>query len=318
MTQLRGTWAGGTVTVKTRRHGRGILEIDRVESHSPLRQVRVSVIIPVLNEALNLPHVFARLPQEIYEVIIVDGGSTDGSADVARQLCPGVRIIDQTRCGKGNALECGFRACRGDVVVTIDADGSTDPGEIPRFVAALLDGADYAKGTRFALGGSSLDITRFRQEGNRVLCAIVNRLYGTEYTDLCYGFNAFWRRALPALWFNFEDNSADASAKRWGDGFEVETLLNVRAANAGLKIVEVPSIEWARIHGDSKLNAVTDGFRVLSIIKMERRYSRRAGSTRDRRTAPVAPVIELRAGASVACCQDAHTHLCTCAQDAYA
>jgi glycosyltransferase involved in cell wall biosynthesis len=294
-------------------YGRGILEIDRVEDRSPLRQVRVSVIIPVLNEALNLPHVVARLPEGIFEVIVVDGGSTDGSCDVARGLLPGVRIIDQDRCGKGNALECGFRACRGDVVVTIDADGSTDPAEIPRFVVELLLGADYAKGTRFAAGGASLDITRFRQKGNRVLCAIVNRLYGTEYTDLCYGFNAFWRHTLPALGFDFTDNSADPTAKRWGDGFEVETLLNIRAANAGLKIVEVPSIEWARIHGDSKLNAVTDGFRVLSIIRMERRFSRRTtgGCT------VVAEVIELR-GDAAPYCKVAHTQPCSCAHDVYA
>ena len=194
----------------------------------------------MLNEARNLPHVFTRLPGELFETIMVDGGSTDGSVEVAREVLPSIRIVTQDRRGKGNALECGFRACRGDNVVFLDADGSTDPAEIPHFVAALLNGADFAKGSRFAAGGSSLDITPVRQRGNRVLCGIVNRLYGTAYTDLYYGFNAIWRHRLRELGFDGSHNGHNGDRRR-GDGFEVETLINVRAATAGLTVIEVPS-----------------------------------------------------------------------------
>jgi glycosyltransferase involved in cell wall biosynthesis len=266
------------VGVGTRRHGRGILQVD-LEEHSPLRDVRVSAVIPVLNEARNLPHVFARLPHDLFETIMVDGGSTDGSVEVAQEFLPDIRIITQDRRGKGNALACGFRACRGEVVVFLDADGSTDPAEIPRFVAALLDGADFAKGSRFAEGGSSLDITRLRHHGNRILCGIVNSLYGTAYTDLCYGFNAFWREMLPELGFDGDHDGHNGDRRR-GDGFEVETLINVRAATAGLTVIEVPSVESARIHGSSKLNALTDGLRVLSVIGLERRAWRHNRSPR--------------------------------------
>lgn len=259
--------------MQTRQYGRGILGIDG-EDGSPLREVRVSAVIPVLNEARNLRHVFARLPRNLFETIIVDGGSTDGSVEVAREVLPDVRIITQDRRGKGNALECGFRACRGEIVVFLDADGSTDPVEIPRFVAALLSGADFAKGSRFTNGGSSLDITPLRQRGNRVLCGIFNKLYGTAYTDLCYGFNAFWRHLLPELGFDGAPNGHNG-ARRRGDGFEVETLIHVRAATAGLTVIEIPSVEWARIHGSSKLNALTDGLRVLSVIGLEGRLGRR-------------------------------------------
>jgi hypothetical protein len=150
----------------------------------------------------------------------------------------------------------------------IDADGSTDPREIPRFLQALTDGADYAKGSRFASGGTSHDITPVRKVGNVFLNTIVNVLYRTRYTDLCYGYNAFWRDVLPVLDLNCGEK---ALAMHWGDGFEIETILNVRAAKAGLRIVEIPSVEQPRIHGESKLNAVRDGLRILRVIATEYR-----------------------------------------------
>jgi glycosyltransferase involved in cell wall biosynthesis len=219
--------------------------------------VRVSVVIPTLNEEKNLPHVFARLPDGLHEVIVVDGRSTDDTVEVARRLRPDIRVLMQPGRGKGNALAAGFAACTGEVVVSMDADGSTDPAEIPRFVAALCHGADFVKGSRFAQGGASSDITWTRRLGNRGLNALVNALYGTSYTDLCYGFNAFWARCLPYM-------RVDC------DGFEVETLVNVRIAKAGLVIHEVPSYERDRIHGTSNLNALRDGTRVLRTIASER------------------------------------------------
>lgn len=219
--------------------------------------VQVSVVIAALNEEQNLPHVFARLPDGLHEVIVVDGHSTDNTIAEARRLRPDVRILMQSGRGKGNALAEGFAACSGEIVVTLDADGSTDPAEIPRFVAALCSGADFVKGSRFAQGGASSDITRARSLGNRGLNAIVNALYGTKYTDLCYGFNAFWARCLPYM-------RVDC------DGFEVETLINVRIAKAGLVVHEVPSYERDRLHGRSNLHAVRDGTRVLRTIAVER------------------------------------------------
>jgi glycosyltransferase involved in cell wall biosynthesis len=231
----------------------------------------VSVVIPCLNEARNLPYVFERMPA-VHEVVVVDGGSTDGSVQRARELWPSAAIMTQTRTGKGNALACGFAACTSDIVVMLDADGSTDPAEIPRFIAPLLAGADFAKGSRFLPGGGSSDITRLRRVGNVGLCTVVNGLFGTRYTDLCYGYNAFWRDVLPQL--NLPDISAvppPSGEMLWGDGFEVETLINVRIARAHMKVTEVASMEAARLHGVSNLNAVGDGWRVLSTILREHR-----------------------------------------------
>jgi glycosyltransferase involved in cell wall biosynthesis len=238
---------------------------------------RVSVVIPALNEARNLPHVFARLPANIHEVIVVDGHSVDDTVAVARRLRPDVRIVTQTRSGKGNALACGFVAATGDIIAMIDADGSTDPDEIPMFVRALLDGADFAKGSRFAAGGGSSDITRVRGLGNRALGVLVNLCYGTHYSDLCYGFNVFWRRHLPVLGLDAASPAPPGGGRLWGDGFEVETLINIRVAVARLTVTEVPSFEHDRIHGASNLSAFRDGLRILRTIVAERRRARRQG-----------------------------------------
>jgi glycosyltransferase involved in cell wall biosynthesis len=202
--------------------------------------------------------VFARLPADLHEVILVDGHSTDGTPEVARGLRGDVRIVNQAGAGKGDALQTGFKACTGDIIVMLDADGSTDPHEIPRFVAALCQGADFVKGSRFAQGGGSSDLTAIRRAGNWGLNRIVNALYGTSYTDLCYGYNAFWARCLPYM-------RVDCS------GFEVETLINVRIAKAGLVVHEVPSFESPRLHGVSNLSVLRDGVRVLRVINHERR-----------------------------------------------
>lgn len=219
---------------------------------------RVSVVIPALNEANNLRHVLPRLPGTLYEVILVDGDSSDDTVEVTRSLCPGATILQQTRRGKGNALAIGFAAARGDIIVMLDADGSADPSEIAKFVQVLQSGCDFAKGTRFSDGGGSADMTWYRRVGHAGLLTLANRLYGTRYTDLCYGLNAFWAHCLPHM-------AIDC------DGFEVETLIHLRLAKSSLKVREVGSFEARRMFGNSKLRTVRDGFRVLGVILTERR-----------------------------------------------
>jgi glycosyltransferase involved in cell wall biosynthesis len=217
----------------------------------------VSVVIPTLNEALNLPHVLPRLPAMVTEVVIVDGDSTDGTIDVALALRPDARIVRQVGRGKGSALRSGFAEARGDIIVSIDADGSTDPDEIELFVEALVSGADYVKGSRFLQGGGSTDLTRLRSSGNLGLTYLVRVVHGARFTDLCYGYNAFWADVLPLLDLR-------------STGFEIETEMNLRAHHAGLRIVEVPSQEVDRIHGTSNLRPFHDGWRVLKMILRER------------------------------------------------
>lgn len=226
--------------------------------------VRVSVVVPTLNEAENVTEVLPTIPAWVDEVILVDGGSTDGTVAAARDALPGIRVVTELRPGKGVALQTGWHAATGDIIVTIDADGSTNPGEIPAFVGLLLAGADMVKGSRFLHGGGTDDMGPLRRSGNWALTRLVRVLYGGHYTDLCYGYNAFWRHAIP-----YFDGDAD--------GFEIETFMNVRALRADLKVAEVPSFELSRIHGQSNLRTFADGWRVLRTIFRERDSSRSWG-----------------------------------------
>lgn len=231
----------------------------------------VSVVIPTKNEARNVGWVLERLPETVTEVILVDASSVDGTVEAAQAVRPDITVVRQTRRGKGNALAAGFEAATGDYIVMIDADGSMDPAEIADFVAALDAGADYAKGTRFCAGGGSDDITVLRRAGNWGLNALTNTLFRSSFSDLCYGYNAFTRECVAA----FDLPTAHGTTEpQWGDGFEIETMINVRVAVAGKAITEVASFESERRFGTSNLNTFRDGFRVLGTILDERRTAR--------------------------------------------
>ena len=238
----------------------------------------ISVVIPTLNEAKNLPFVLPRIPKWVNEVILVDGNSTDDTIAVAQRLLPNIHIVRQSDCCKGAALRQGFDAATGDIIVMLDADGSTDPAEMGIFVRFLRNGVDFVKGSRFMQGAGSTDISRVRGLGNWGLTVLVRLLFGGAFSDLCYGYIAFWKRLLPLLHLD-------------ADGFEIETLMSVRALRARLKIVEVPSFEAPRRHGESHLKAIPDGFRVLRTILQERFF----------------PSVDVRA------CDDCpHANVCTC------
>ena len=233
----------------------------------------MSVVVPARNEARNLEIMLpalAAVRPAVHEIIVVDGNSVDGTAEAARRALPTAKVINQTRSGKGNALACGFAAATGDIIVMFDADGSADPAEVPAFVAALVAGADFAKGSRFASGGGSDDITALRKAGNAGLNLVANTLFGTGHTDLCYGYNAFWADIRPTLDLPPLDALAPERGMLWGDGFEIETLLNCRVAVAGLAVTEVPSMERQRIFGSTNLRTFADGARVLRTLVVER------------------------------------------------
>ncbi|WP_421119920.1 glycosyltransferase [Aquihabitans daechungensis] len=231
--------------------------IDRRRASWQSGMPSVTVVIPTLNEAMNLPHVLPRIPAWVDEVLIVDGRSTDGTIDEARRLLPDVTIVEEPRPGKGRALLKGFRSARSDIVVALDADGSMAPEDIPRYVYSLMAGADLVKGSRFLHGASTDDMGPLRRLGNRGLTEVVRQLYGGRYSDLCYGYFALWTDLIPYL-------EGDAS------GFEIETHISVRALAAGLEVVEVPTFEAERIHGVTNLNTIRDGCRVLRTIFSER------------------------------------------------
>jgi len=217
----------------------------------------VSVVIPAKNEAANLPWVLARIPSFVGEVLIVDGLSTDGTIEVAQQLMSDIVVVHEMTPGKGAAVRAGFAAARGDIIVMLDADGSMDPAEIGRFVEAIENGADLAKGSRRIAGGGSADLTLFRALGNRGLLRAANLMFRTSFSELCYGYMAVRRSRVAELGL-------------LSHGFEIETEIVTRAVRCGLKVVEVPSFEAPRRAGASNLSAVRDGLRITRTLAQVR------------------------------------------------
>ena len=217
---------------------------------------RISVVIPTKNEARNITWVLEQMPPWIDEIVLVDGHSTDGTVEAAKRARPDVIVVDQEPRGKGAALQAGFAAATGDIIVMLDADGSMHPREIARYVALLLSGYDLVKGSRFMAGAASTDITWLRHLGNSFLLYLTNLLHRTRFTDLCYGYCAFYRNVLGDI-------------RLTATGFEVEAQLIVRACVAGLSITEVPSLESTRRYGQSNLRTFRDGQRVLWTLLRE-------------------------------------------------
>jgi glycosyltransferase involved in cell wall biosynthesis len=225
----------------------------RTVSRLPVPAPSVSLVIPVRNEARNIAWVLEQIADEVDEIILVDGNSTDATLITASRYRPDIKVVCQEGAGKGSALRTGFLAATGDIIVMMDADGSMAPQEIRHYLHFLANGYDFVKGSRFVVGGGSLDITRFRRLGNRFLLGVFNSLYDAELTDLCYGFCAFHRRYLELL-------SLSAT------GFEIEAEMVVHAMRGGLRVAEVPSLEMPRRSGKSNLHAIRDGIRVLRTV----------------------------------------------------
>lgn len=236
--------------------GKGGENLSIVNKHG--MEKKVSIVVPTLNEALNIRDVFLNIPEFVDEIVVVDGNSSDGTREEIKKIRNDAKIIIEKPSGKGNAIRTGFKKATGDLIIMMDADGSHNPMEIPALLEPVLDGYDVAKGSRLLSGGGSADLTPFRKLGNNIFVAMVNMLYGANYTDLCYGYRAFKREALEKIYCR-------------ANGFEIETEQSILMTKAGLKVKEVPSFEEQRKNGESNLNSFRDGWKIFKLILREYR-----------------------------------------------
>lgn len=217
----------------------------------------ITAIICTLNEEQTISHVLENIPSFITDVLIVDGNSNDNTIMVIQKAYPSVRITTQPGKGKGDAIRHGIREAKGQIIVTLDADGSMDPSDIIKFVESLTEGSDYAKGSRFLPGVRTDDMPRHRLFGNWVFTTLTNILFGSKYTDITYGFNAFWKEKIQNI-------------KVHSDGFEEVVEWNINVHRHGLKVQEVAVDEYERLDGEAKLRSFHDGARILKTILRER------------------------------------------------
>ncbi|MDY6766005.1 MAG: glycosyltransferase family 2 protein, partial [Candidatus Nanohaloarchaea archaeon] len=187
----------------------------------------VSIVIPTLNEEENLPRVLQNVEAEMgdrpetFEIIVVDGYSEDGTVGVAEDH--GCQVI-MDEGGKGTALRKGIEAAKGDIIVTMDADLSHKASELGLLIEGIDAGYDVCMGSRFIQGGGTNDMPLHRYLGNRVFVGLVNLFWGTNFTDLCYGYRSFRREP-------FQELVLDAT------GFDIEAELSIKAAKNGMRIL---------------------------------------------------------------------------------
>lgn len=222
----------------------------REDSHPLSARTTISVIVPVLNEEGSLPKVLLDLPDFVNEVIVVDGLSCDNSLEVARRVRPDCQVVLEKKKGKGAAMRAGLSAATSDYIIFIDADYSHNPREMGPMIERLEEGYDLVHGSRFMPGGGSADLTPFRFLGNKLFVWLTNLFHGTNYTDVCYGYIGFRHHALTRL-------------PLVANSMEIEPDVLVGAHKAGLRMIEIPSFERRRYSGNSKLNVVSDGWRIF-------------------------------------------------------
>jgi glycosyltransferase involved in cell wall biosynthesis len=218
---------------------------------------RITIVLPTLNECKAVGKVLTSIESVMenydYKVVVVDGRSTDGTDEIARDM--GADVIYQRGKGYGNALKTGFFYARkrlhAKVIVMMDADLTYDPNDIPRLVVPILDDeADLVVGNRFA-GMQEGAMPLVNRIGNRVLSLVAKLAVGLDVFDTQSGMRAFRSELLGRM-----------HLLAVGMPFAMEMLAEARSVDA--RICEVPINYMARV-GETKLNPVKDGGRILGV-----------------------------------------------------
>lgn len=213
---------------------------------------KVSVIIPALNEVGSIGQVLADIPKDAAdEVLVADGGSTDGTQELVKSL--GYQVVTQERKGFGAAIMSGIEQAKGDIVVVLNADGSQNPKDIPNLLDKLNAGYDLVLASRYLPGGGSEDDTFVHFIGNKIFTFLCNALYGVNVSDALYFFLA----ARKEIFKKVRTNCLHV-------GYCVE--LPVKTRRAGFKIGEIPSFEKKRTAGKAKVHALSSGFKIFMTL----------------------------------------------------
>lgn len=224
--------------------------------------MKVTLFIPVLNEIEGIQVIMPRVKREwVDEVVIVDGGSTDGSREYFEKH--GYKVISSRGRHVLDAWWTGFQASTGDVIIPFSPEGNSVPEVIPKLIEKMKDGFDVVVATRYGQGAKSEDDSFITSFGNWFFTGLINLLYGGKYTDALGMYKGFRRELIKTLELDKHQNEI----------FEI--LIAIRAAKKKIKVAEIPGDEPARIGGNISrahpglLGRIRGGFKILSAITKE-------------------------------------------------
>lgn len=212
---------------------------------------KITVQIPTLNEEKCLEYAIKDIPRDIVdEILIIDGHSTDRTKEIAERMGCNFLLQPKKR-GYGDAMKFGFKNATGDVIIDIDADGSYEPKDILRLLDKMQEGNyDMVLGSRYCSGARSDDDTFIRKSGNKIFTFLTNLLFGSHFTDSLFLFMAVKKDKLLQLDLKSDD-------------FALCIEIIVKAHQAGFKIAEIPCVERPRFADESRVNAFTDGLKII-------------------------------------------------------
>ena len=221
-----------------------------------LQATEISIIVLTLNEGKNVQRVLRGFRNELLgrdvQITVIDGNSTDGTAEIAQAA--GVNVIIQRTTGKGAALREGLECLEADFFVFIDGDSTYDPNEVERFIVPLVDDeADMVIGSRFLGDMDSGSMTLLNRFGNWFFTTLINYLKGAKITDALSGYRALREECL-----------RDISLA--SEGFEIEAELTMEFLSRGYRVKEIPISYKRRREGKTKLRPIRDGYRILKTL----------------------------------------------------
>jgi glycosyltransferase involved in cell wall biosynthesis len=215
-------------------------------------RLTTTLLLPTLNEIEAIGVILPQIRREwVDDIIVIDGGSTDGTVEFARAR--GLRVLSQARRGYGEGMLQGMQAATTDVVIEFTPDGNSIPADIPRIIEKMHDGYDLVIGSRYLPGAKSEDDDWLTALGNRLFTGTVNLFFGARYTDALVGFRAYRRACALKL-------GLDAKGLSW------PCQSSIRFARAGLRVGELAASEPARIGGKRKMRPVATGIEICKLI----------------------------------------------------
>jgi len=219
--------------------------------------MKVTLLVPTLNEAVGMRSIMPKVKKEwVDQILIVDGKSKDGTAEIAREM--GYDVVVQQSPGIRGAYMDALPFIKGDIILTFSPDGNSIAELIPVCIAKVKEGYDMVIVSRYAQGAKSYDDDAVTAFGNKLFTGCINLLHGAKYTDAMVIYRAYPKKLIYDLDLD-KDSSYSFEEKLFKTKISWEPLLSIRVAKRRLQVIDIPGDEPVREGGERKLQVLKWG-----------------------------------------------------------